>query len=60
MGPNGKELRVRIFILDFADTSRKFFSDPKVIMPETKKYLHRHPVMGVYRFYENWSTETFS
>ncbi len=21
--------------------------------------LRRHPVVGVYRFYENWSTETF-
>jgi hypothetical protein len=23
-----------------------------------KKYLHHHPVTGVYLFYENWSTET--
>jgi hypothetical protein len=21
--------------------------------------VHRHPVIGVYKFYENWSTETF-
>jgi hypothetical protein len=27
--------------------------------PETENYLRRHPVIGVYRFYENWSTETF-
>jgi len=26
---------------------------------ETKKYLRRHPVIGVYKFYENWSTESF-
>ena len=26
---------------------------------ETKKYLHRHPVIGIYLFYENWLTETF-
>jgi hypothetical protein len=26
---------------------------------KTKKYIHRYTVIGVYRFYENGSTETF-
>ena len=59
MGPNEKELRVRIFILDFVYISGKFSSGPAAIIPEMKKYLRRHPVIGVYRYYENWSTETF-
>jgi hypothetical protein len=32
---------------------------PEAFSLKTKKYLHRHPVIGVYRFYKNWSTESF-
>jgi hypothetical protein len=31
---------------------------PGILPLEAKRYLHRHPVIGVYKFYENWSTET--
>jgi len=52
-------LRGRIFILGFAYISRKFPSDPRLFPSEIDKYLHPHRVTGVYKFYENWSTETF-
>jgi hypothetical protein len=38
--------------------SYSFPSDPRLFSLKTKKYLHRNAVIGVYRFYENGSTET--
>jgi hypothetical protein len=36
-----------------------FLLTPGLFSLKTKKNLHRHPLIGVYRFYKNWSTETF-
>jgi hypothetical protein len=51
----------RFFILDFADISQKFPSDPQAFSPENKE-ISEPPLcgflIGIYLFYENWSTET--
>jgi len=60
--PSIRAIWGQIFILDFADISQKFPSDSRHFSLKTKKYLHRHPcgfLIGIYLFYENWSTETF-
>jgi hypothetical protein len=37
----------------------KAYFCPQAFFLKAKKYLRCHPVIGVYKFYENWSTETF-
>jgi hypothetical protein len=49
MGPNQKELRVRIFILDFAYISRKFPSDSS-FFPENKE-IYTPPLCGLEYIY---------
>jgi len=52
----------RIFILDFAYISRKFPSDPRPFSPENEEISAPPPcgfLIGIYMFYESWSTETF-
>jgi len=57
-------------MISFGDPSFEFYYGPRLarqyfvydrrLFPlKTKKYLQRHPVVGIYLFYENWSTETF-
>jgi hypothetical protein len=51
----------QIFILDVADISRKFPSDPG-FFPENEEISTPPPcgfLIGIYIFYESWSTETF-
>jgi len=58
----GKWLWRRIFILDFAFISQKFPSHPRRFSHENKKISTPPPcgfLIGIYIFYENWSTETF-
>jgi hypothetical protein len=50
-----------IFILGFAYISRKFPSDPRLFFPENEEISAPPPcgfLMGIYKLYENWSTET--
>jgi hypothetical protein len=52
----------RIFILDFAYISRKFPSDPRLLFLVNEEISAPPPcgfLIGIYLFYENWSTETF-
>ena len=52
----------QIFIFDFAYISRKFPSDPRLSFPENEGISTPPPcalLIGIYIFYENWSTETF-
>jgi len=52
----------RIFILDSVYVSQKSPSDPRLIFPENKEISAPPPcgfLIGIYLFYENWSTETF-
>jgi hypothetical protein len=52
----------RIFILEFAYISRKFPSDPRLSFPENEEISAPPPcgfLIGIYLFYESWSTETF-
>jgi hypothetical protein len=49
-------------IPDFASISRKFPSDPRFFSPENEEISTPPPcgfLMGIYLFYEHWSTETF-
>ncbi len=49
------------FFLDFPDISRKFPSAP-ILFPENEEIPGPPPggfLIGIYKFYENWSTETF-
>jgi hypothetical protein len=51
-----------MFILDFAGISRKFPSDPRLFFPENEEISApplRGFLIGIYKFYESWSTETF-
>jgi hypothetical protein len=51
-----------IFILGFADILRKFPSDPRSFSPESEEICATPPcgfLIGIYLFYESWSTETF-
>jgi hypothetical protein len=53
----------RIFILDFGYISRKFPADPRLSFPESEEKSTPPPcgfLIGIYLFYENWSTETFT
>jgi hypothetical protein len=45
-------------ILGFVYIPRKFPFDPR-LFPENEKVSIPPRVIGVYRFYKNWSTETF-
>jgi hypothetical protein len=48
--------------LHFAYLTRRFPSDPRLFFPENEKTSTPLPcgfLMGIYPFYENWSTETF-
>jgi hypothetical protein len=49
------------FILDFGYISRKFSSGPR--LSSLKRRISTPPpcglLIGIYLFYENWSTETF-
>jgi hypothetical protein len=48
--------------LDFAYILRKFPSDPRFFSPENEEISKPPPcgfLIDIYRFYENWSTETF-
>jgi hypothetical protein len=50
------------FILDFAYVSRKFPSDPGFFCRENEEISAPPPcglLIGIYKFCENWSTETF-
>jgi len=52
----------RIFILGFAYISRKFPGDPRLFSLKNKEISAPPPcglLIGIYLFYENWSTETF-
>jgi hypothetical protein len=51
----------RIFILDFAYISRNFLSHPS-LFPGNEEISAPPPckfLIGIYKFYENWSTKTF-
>ena len=51
-----------MFILDFAYISRKYPSDPGLFASENKEISAPPPcwfLIGIYKFYESWSTETF-
>jgi hypothetical protein len=43
----------------FSVSRESFFLTSSFFSKEMEKYLHRRHVIGVYRFYENWSTESF-
>jgi len=48
--------------LHFAHISRKFPSYPRLFFPENEEISGPLPcafLIGIYLFYENWSTETF-
>jgi hypothetical protein len=51
-----------MLILDFAYISRKFPSDPRLFSAANEEISAPPPrgfLIGIYLFYENWSTETF-
>jgi len=51
-----------MFILDFAGISRKFASDLRLFSPGNEEISVPAPcgfLIGIYKFYESWSTETF-